>query len=154
MIIKKIILWYTLLMFAILISYILFCMNCEKIHIINQNKYSTNNNIISNKKYINYYERINLYNPLNYHIFHGNYCGPKKSGPGISVDKIDSICKKHDECYSKKGYFNCNCDYEFKNDIDILIKNDWNKLNIKQKIYLDSIEVYFSSNNPIYFCVV
>ncbi|SHG13825.1 Phospholipase A2 [Microbulbifer donghaiensis] len=42
---------------------------------------------------------------------YGNWCGPGHSG-GTPVDAVDRVCMKHDRCYSKKGYLNCDCDRE------------------------------------------
>lgn len=42
---------------------------------------------------------------------HGRYCGPRHSGPGKPIDKLDAACKAHDECYAKRGRHRCSCDH-------------------------------------------
>ena len=32
-----------------------------------------------------------------------NWCGPGCSGPGAPTNRVDSCCKKHDECYEQYG---------------------------------------------------
>ncbi|MDO4632148.1 MAG: phospholipase A2 family protein [Corynebacterium sp.] len=49
--------------------------------------------------------------------YYGNWCGPRHSGPGAPVDTIDSLCKKHDECYARQGYFACSCAIVMVDDI-------------------------------------
>lgn len=34
---------------------------------------------------------------------YGRWCGPNVSGPGTPVDKLDSACKDHDNCYAGKA---------------------------------------------------
>ena len=43
---------------------------------------------------------------------YGNWCGPGY-GEGEPIDRLDAHCKRHDECYAKRGYFSCSCDEEF-----------------------------------------
>lgn len=31
------------------------------------------------------------------------YCGPRCSGPGAPVNRLDAFCMQHDACYSKYG---------------------------------------------------
>jgi len=40
---------------------------------------------------------------------YGRWCGPGHGG-GHPIDAVDAACKKHDECYDRNGYFNCDCD--------------------------------------------
>lgn len=40
---------------------------------------------------------------------YGRWCGPGHGG-GHPIDAVDAACKKHDECYGRNGYFNCDCD--------------------------------------------
>lgn len=42
-------------------------------------------------------------------VIYGNYCGLSNLG-GIPVDGVDAICQRHDSCYDRNGYFNCDCD--------------------------------------------
>ncbi|WP_147058506.1 phospholipase [Sporosarcina luteola] len=45
-------------------------------------------------------------------VFPGyNWCGPGCSGPGYPVNKVDALCKAHDECYRLNGD-RCYCDSE------------------------------------------
>lgn len=46
---------------------------------------------------------------------HGRWCGPGCSGPGPPIDEIDACCKAHDECYERRGYWDCVCDNELLN---------------------------------------
>ena len=41
---------------------------------------------------------------------YGRWCGPGCSGPGAPIDALDTCCQTHDQCYSRRGYFNCGCD--------------------------------------------
>ena len=47
---------------------------------------------------------------------HGNWCGPGHGG-GDTVDALDEACKRHDECYEKRGYFDCECDEQLIDEI-------------------------------------
>lgn len=42
---------------------------------------------------------------------HGRWCGPQHGG-GEPIDAVDAVCRDHDQCYERKGYFNCACDRE------------------------------------------
>lgn len=48
----------------------------------------------------------------------GKYCGPKHSGPGKPIDILDAACKRHDDCYAKRGYLKCSCDQILINEIN------------------------------------
>lgn len=43
---------------------------------------------------------------------YGNWCGPghPKRGNPPPIDAVDASCRRHDRCYSKRGYSNCRCD--------------------------------------------
>ncbi|TWU40042.1 hypothetical protein Q31b_33860 [Novipirellula aureliae] len=44
---------------------------------------------------------------------HGNYCGPGHGDPTYRTpprDPVDAACMRHDQCYDRSGYFDCNCD--------------------------------------------
>lgn len=43
---------------------------------------------------------------------YGRWCGPGCSGPGAPVDDVDQCCQEHDQCYSRRGYFDCRCNRE------------------------------------------
>jgi hypothetical protein len=47
---------------------------------------------------------------------YGNWCGPGH-GSGTPVDAVDDACRRHDQCYAKNGYFNCNCDAKLLADL-------------------------------------
>ena len=54
-------------------------------------------------------------------VFYEKYCGPghprnTEINPD-AADVIDQICKDHDECYSRLGYFNKDCDIEIASAI-------------------------------------
>ena len=59
---------------------------------------------------------------------YGNYCGPKY-GSGIAIDILDEGCKRHDECYKKRGYHKCSCDRELAS----YIEKNLSKMNAYQK---------------------
>lgn len=48
---------------------------------------------------------------------YGNWCGPGHGG-GTPVDDLDRACMQHDECYGRKGYFDCGCDKKLIQNID------------------------------------
>ena len=50
---------------------------------------------------------------------HGNWCGPGH-GKGEAVDALDRSCMRHDKCYERRGYGDCDCDAQLINDIDEL----------------------------------
>lgn len=39
---------------------------------------------------------------------YGNWCGPGHGG-GPPIDAVDAVCRAHDRCYGRKGYFDCGC---------------------------------------------
>lgn len=41
--------------------------------------------------------------------FHGNWCGPGHSGPGVPIDAVDEACCRHDQCFCAEGYDDCAC---------------------------------------------
>jgi Phospholipase A2 len=44
---------------------------------------------------------------------YGNWCGPNHPRTGLfpkPYDKLDALCKAHDQCYEKSGYSDCVCD--------------------------------------------
>lgn len=44
---------------------------------------------------------------------HGNYCGPgfgDPTGNTPPIDAVDAVCRQHDLCYGRRGYFDCQCD--------------------------------------------
>lgn len=54
---------------------------------------------------------------------HGNWCGPGhpkyKGQPAPDpIDKLDAACKRHDQCYTERGYMDCSCDLELLKDIE------------------------------------
>ena len=50
---------------------------------------------------------------------HGHYCGPGHGG-GEPDDALDEACKRHDECYERRGYSDCECDAQLLDAIDEL----------------------------------
>lgn len=50
---------------------------------------------------------------------YGNWCGPRHGG-GPAEDALDDICKTHDLCYARYGYFNCFCDKNFIKSVGLL----------------------------------
>ena len=48
---------------------------------------------------------------------YGNWCGPGH-GSGTPIDAIDAACKRHDQCYDRKGYFDCQCDAKLISELD------------------------------------
>ena len=42
-------------------------------------------------------------------VIYGNYCG-RGSRPGNPIDVVDAICKNHDECWRRRGRWDCDCD--------------------------------------------
>jgi hypothetical protein len=40
---------------------------------------------------------------------HGNYCGLGNRG-GSPIDSLDAACKRHDDCYDRRGRAACSCD--------------------------------------------
>jgi hypothetical protein len=53
---------------------------------------------------------------------YGNWCGPGHGG-GTPVDDLDRACMRHDECYGRKGYFDCGCDAQLIRDIDTALSS-------------------------------
>jgi len=44
---------------------------------------------------------------------YGRYCGPGFGDPtGMTppIDAVDAVCREHDLCYGRRGYFDCRCD--------------------------------------------
>jgi hypothetical protein len=44
---------------------------------------------------------------------YGNYCGPGFGDPTGNtplIDAVDAVCREHDLCYGRRGYFDCQCD--------------------------------------------
>lgn len=54
---------------------------------------------------------------------YGRWCGPGCSGPGAPVDDVDACCLAHDHCYSRRGYFDCECNEEVLRCV--APKRDW-----------------------------
>lgn len=42
---------------------------------------------------------------------YGNWCGPWHGGGRI----IDAVCREHDLCYDREGYFDCGCNRDLVN---------------------------------------
>ncbi|HEX8913332.1 MAG TPA: hypothetical protein VF796_13305 [Humisphaera sp.] len=49
---------------------------------------------------------------------YGNWCGPGHGGGGAPIDELDRSCMDHDNCYGRRGYFDCECDARLIQDID------------------------------------
>lgn len=69
----------------------------------------------------------------------GRYCGPGHSGPGTPVDQLDTACMHHDNCYSRKGYFNCSCDQELISEIN----SRFSKMKTAEKVATRGVQAYF-----------
>lgn len=54
---------------------------------------------------------------------YGRWCGPGCSGPGPPIDDVDACCQAHDQCYARRGYFNCQCDQDLLTCL--APKRDW-----------------------------
>ena len=39
---------------------------------------------------------------------YGNWCGPGHGG-GPTINAVDAVCREHDLCYDREGYFDCGC---------------------------------------------
>lgn len=76
---------------------------------------------------------------------YGNYCGPGHKG-GAPIDGLDMACMKHDKCYTKDGYHDCNCDAEFIKDIESFLQNG--KLTFKQRTFGTMIKAFFKRIKP------
>ncbi len=54
---------------------------------------------------------------------YGNWCGLGHSGPGLPIDRIDTICMEHDMCYETHGMHYRGCDKEMLNKLSELKKH-------------------------------
>ena len=45
---------------------------------------------------------------------YGNWCGPGHGG-GPPIDAVDAVCRAHDLCYDREGYFDCGCNRDLVN---------------------------------------
>lgn len=68
----------------------------------------------------------------------GNWCGPGHGG-GTPKDKLDSLCKTHDQCYGSRGYFACSCD---KNLVG-RISSNFKYMKIKERVAALAVKTYF-----------
>lgn len=75
----------------------------------------------------------------------GNWCGPGHGG-GKAKDTLDSLCRTHDLCYRKKGYFACSCDRAIVKGINARV----HKMKRAEKRRAAVVSVYFkvSPRNP------
>lgn len=51
---------------------------------------------------------------------YGNWCGPTHPKPGFrppAINKLDALCKEHDDCYARNAYNYCACDNRLKEKI-------------------------------------
>lgn len=72
---------------------------------------------------------------------YGNWCGPGHGG-GPTVDAVDAACKQHDECYDRRGYFDCDCNRTLLNQIDGLLGS--RRINGRARTAAAAIRAYFS----------
>ncbi|GAA1725182.1 hypothetical protein GCM10009793_22890 [Brachybacterium phenoliresistens] len=79
---------------------------------------------------------------------YGNWCGPGHSGPGAPIDLLDRMCKNHDECYARKGYFDCGCDQ----GLLYIMKKDYAKLSTKAKAVSIGITAAISASMTVHGC--
>lgn len=75
----------------------------------------------------------------------GNWCGPGHGG-GKAKDTLDSLCRTHDLCYGKKGYFACSCDRALVKGIN----SNASKMKSAEKRMAAVVSVYFKASpcNP------
>ena len=69
----------------------------------------------------------------------GNWCGPEY-GSGVPIDILDSICKEHDLCYSRRGYHKCSCDEAMQ----AAIRRNKHKMTGGQKVAANSMLAWLS----------
>lgn len=69
---------------------------------------------------------------------YGNYCGPKY-GSDDPIDYLDQLCQKHDDCYSKNGYYSCACDKTLVKNIN----KKYDKMEGSQKTAAAAVKLYF-----------
>lgn len=79
---------------------------------------------------------------------YGNWCGPGHSGPGAPIDLLDRMCKNHDECYARQGYFDCGCDQ----GLLYIIDKNYSKLSAKAKAVSVGITVAISALMTVNGC--
>lgn len=56
---------------------------------------------------------------------YGNYCGPghgDPTGQTPPVDVVDAVCRTHDLCYAREGYWDCECDRQLVNNMPAAIR--------------------------------
>ena len=58
-------------------------------------------------------------------VYHGNYCGwgPQNSEGLDPVDDVDRICQRHDECWERRGDWDCQCERQLVRDARALAAN-------------------------------
>jgi hypothetical protein len=80
-------------------------------------------------------------------LIYGNWCG-LKHGSGKPIDTLDSLCRTHDKCYDKRGYFACSCDRAL---IRGIITNATKFKKVKEYAAAYAILVYFKNTlcNPL-----
>lgn len=71
----------------------------------------------------------------------GNYCGPGHSGPGKPIDRLDTACMNHDNCYARRGYFSVECDRQLIAEIDANI----GRMGRGEKAMAYAIRTYFKA---------
>lgn len=79
---------------------------------------------------------------------YGNWCGPGHSGPGAPIDLLDRMCKNHDECYARQGYFDCGCDQ----GLLYIVGKDYSKLSAKAKAVSVGITMAISASMTVNGC--
>ncbi|GAB1262741.1 hypothetical protein [Aurantivibrio plasticivorans] len=53
---------------------------------------------------------------------YGNWCGANHpvnmQEAEEPIDGLDTACKRHDMCYAEKGYLDCECDSQFRDEVE------------------------------------
>ncbi len=77
---------------------------------------------------------------------YGNWCGPNHpkdvNDAPEPIDVLDATCKRHDLCYEKDGYLNCQCDAVFREEIRKDLKAD--SYDRTQRMYAKTAELHFA----------
>ena len=81
---------------------------------------------------------------------YGRWCGPGYPKEGENpkpYDRLDNFCKNHDQCYEKRGYFDCSCDADLVKSIQKIRKAHADLVSCKKN------GAWTKELNPFYFYV-